>query len=407
MRAPRILIALPHENKRRSLSECLVKWGYQITTASDGISAWDIIENNGIWLVIASVSLSGIDGLELTRRIRAAGFKSYLYVVLITSQEKEADLLQAMEAGADEFVLEPFGPEEIRARILVAERIRQLEESLELRHKELWEANQRLSKAQDVITRDLEAAAHIQQGLLPVSTNNLYGYSFESLFIPCNVVGGDMFNFFPVDSRHLAFYLLDVSGHGIPAAMLSVAVSKTISSLPFHENLIRGGTSDLPGHEMTSPASVVRELDQLFQTNALMEQYFTMIYGVLDKETGEACFTQAGHPHPAYVPHLGEPKLVGAGGLPVGLVENADFTETNQVLYENDRLFLYSDGIVECSNQEGERFGTDGLLGFLTFNRDLPLNMLMRRLGEEIYRFHGSDNFEDDMSVLVIQRNSS
>ncbi len=274
-----------------------------------------------------------------------------------------------------------------------------------MRHHELVLANRRLSKAQDVITRDLEAAARIQQGLLPMSAANLYGFGFESLFIPCNVVGGDMFNFFPVDENFAAFYLLDVSGHGIPAAMLSVAVSKTISSLPFHGNLVRGGMSDLPQQEMTSPATVVRELDRLFQTTALVEQYFTMIYGVLDRRNGAACFTQAGHPHPVYVPQVGEPRLVGAGGLPVGLVRDADFTETSHVLYENDSLFLYSDGVTECTNRDGERFSSERFLKFLGENRDLPLTMLMRRLGEELYRFHGSDNFEDDMSVLVIQRN--
>ncbi|MEW5736335.1 MAG: SpoIIE family protein phosphatase [Thermodesulfobacteriota bacterium] len=399
-----LLVAVQHPETNRMLEHRLREWGYDPLFVKDGNEAWDRLDHAPFRLVLASLELPGISGPELCRKIRAAGFPFYVYIIVVTPETDRSHLVRAMEAGADEFIIEPFPPLELKARIQGAQRILSLEEKLARQNRDLTETNEKLIRAQEIITRDLEAAARIQQGLLPCCARDFYGYSFESLFIPCRVVGGDMFNFFPVNHHHLAFYLLDVSGHGIPAAMMSVAISKTISSLPMHEDVLRGISQDLPQRELTSPATVVRELDQLFQSNEIVEQYFTMIYGVLDREKGTARFTQAGHPHPVYVPHDGEPQLVGSGGLPVGLVAHADFSEAVVELLPYDRLVLYSDGVVECSGPDGERFDTDRLMEFLKTHRDLPLNLLMRRLGEVLYRFHGSDNFDDDMSVLVIQR---
>jgi sigma-B regulation protein RsbU (phosphoserine phosphatase) len=386
------------------LTKRLTDWGFSLVTAPNGPAALETCRNEKVRLAVVSLDLEGIDGLTLCRTIRETRPDNYIYTIALVPRNKPELLIHAVEHGADKVLLTPFTYQQMEERLFSAARLLHVEADLAARNDELVRMNDRLSKAQEVITRDLEAAARIQQGLLPVRAENLFGFSFDSLFIPCNVVGGDMFNFFPIDADHLAFYILDVSGHGIPAAMLSVAVSKTISSLPYHESMIRGFADDLPRHEMTSPASVVRELDQLFQANELMEKYFTMIYGVVNRHDGMVCFTQAGHPHPVYQPYGGEPKLIGSGGLPVGLLHDAQFSESCQQLLRHDRLFLYSDGIIECQNPSGETFGAERLLALLARYRDLPLNMLMRKTGEALYQFKGSDDFSDDMSLLVIQR---
>ncbi len=399
-----ILVASHDAHIRDLILRNLTEWGYPAVLAETADRAWQLLEEKKPWLVIADWAMPGSDGLSFCSRVRGRDNAGYVYIILLTPKVFKDRLVEAMEAGADDFILEPFGMDEVRARIMSAQRIMALEKELGERNQELTETNRRLRLAHEVITQDVESAARIQQSLLPCCAEAVFGFEFDSLFIPCQVVGGDIFNYFVLDQDTIAFYHLDVSGHGIPAAMMSVAVSKTLTSLPFHESLIRHTTRGPRTMEPFSPSSVVRELDMLFQSNDSVEQYFTIIYGMLDRRTGQVRFTQAGHPHPIYLPASSDAKLVGSGGLPVGLLPNAEFTETRITLSPGDRLFLYSDGIPDCTDPEGGRFSTDRLLFFLTDQRDLPLSDLMRRLGEEMYRYHGSDAFEDDMSMLVIGR---
>ncbi len=393
---PPILIADDDEGIRNLLVEGLSAWGHTVHVARDGVEAWDILQSTPVWMVISDWMMPGIDGLELCRRIRAASFPSYVYVVFLTAKSHKDEMLQGMEAGADDFMVKPFGMAELKARITAAERILRLEHSLE-------EKNQKLQKANDVITRDMEAAAWIQQSLLP-NPGTIYGLNFDSLFIPCRVIGGDIFSYFPVGKHHLAFYSLDVSGHGIPAAMLSVTVSKTITTMPFHEARFFSG-SDGPGYNSSiSPASMARELNLLFQQTDTVEQYFTMAYGIVDRRNGNVVLTQAGHPYPVLVPAKGEAKLLGSGGLPVGLLPDADYMEDCYQIEPGDRLFLYTDGIIECTNAQGDRFTQEKLLRFLSEGRDMSLKKLMRKMGEELVRFHGDHSFEDDVSILAMER---
>jgi len=402
-----ILVASHDHRIRDLLLRNLEEWGYRTVGAASPQEAKAALKEHRPWLVLADWEMPGCQGLELCAHIRENRGPFYVYLILLTPRDHKDKLIAAMEAGADDFILEPFGVEEVQARIKSAQRILDLEKRLAQRNEELEETNRRLRFAHEVITKDVEAAARIQQSLLPSCTEALYGFWFESLFIPCQVVGGDIFNYFALDAETIAFYHLDVSGHGIPAAMMSVAVSKTLSSLPFHEALIRNGTVGQEGaSQVLSPVSVVRELDLLFQSNEAVEQYFTMVYGTVAKGNGEVRFVQAGHPYPIYLPAASDARLVGSGGLPVGLVPQADFTETTLALSPGDRLFLYSDGIVDCTNPDGERFSMQRLQFFLTDQRDLALPDLMRKLGKELYRFHGNENFEDDISMLALERRS-
>ncbi|MBI9076164.1 MAG: SpoIIE family protein phosphatase [Desulfatibacillum sp.] len=403
MESAPILIADDDEGIRNLLIEGLSAWGYQVLVAKDGEEAWEILKSIPVWLVISDWMMPGMDGPELCRRIRSASFPFYVYVILLTAKSQKDDLLQGMAAGADDFMNKPFGMAELRARISAAERILRLERSLEEKNAKLQEVNDQLQRANDMINKDMEAAAWIQQSLLP-NPGTIYGLNFDSLFIPCSVVGGDIFNYFPVGKHHLAFYSLDVSGHGIPAAMLSVTVNKTITTMPFHEARFFSGSDGSDFNRSISPASMARELNLLFQRTETVEQYFTMVYGIVDRRNGNIILTQAGHPYPILVPAQGEARLLGSGGLPVGLLPDAEFTEDLYRIEPGDRLFLYSDGITDCTNEKGERFSQEKLVNFLSANRDCSLNRLIRKMGEELMHFHGSHSFDDDVSLMVMER---
>ena len=398
-----ILIADDDEAIRSLLIEGLSGWGYHVLVAKDGEEAWELLKENQVWLVISDWMMPGMDGLELCRRIRAQNFPFYVYVILLTAKSQKDDLLEGMEAGADDFMHKPFGMGELKARIAAAKRILNLERRLEEKNTKLQEMNEQLQRANDMITKDMAAAAWIQQSLLP-NPGVIYGYNFDSLFIPCRVIGGDIFSYFPIGRHHLVFYSLDVSGHGIPAAMLSVTVNKTITTMPFHEARFFSGSDGPEFNRSISPASMARELNLLFQRTETVEQYFTMVYGIVDRRNGNIILTQAGHPYPILVPEKGDARLLGSGGLPVGLLPDAEFAEDLYRIEQGDRLFLYSDGITDCTNEKGDRFSQEKLVNFLSTNRDLSLKTLMRKMGEELMRFRGGHGFEDDVSLMAMER---
>jgi sigma-B regulation protein RsbU (phosphoserine phosphatase) len=237
--------------------------------------------------------------------------------------------------------------------------------------------------------------------------------------LPVTFVAGDIFNYFRLlDDQHVAFYHLDVSGHGVPSAMLSVTLSKLISNetkpnnslhlseaaplaLPFKDRRqSRGSEKAL----LTSPDVVVTNLNKAFQSSNDGDLYFTMIYGSLDMATGELQFCQAGHPSPIFLPLSGEVRMVGEGGFPVGMLPDVSFDTYRIQLQAGDRLFLYSDGITECSHGENHTlFGEEQLVEWFTENRDLSLSELKNALERKLLEWHGSSDFEDDVSFLALE----
>ena len=172
-----------------------------------------------------------MSGLELIRKIRAAGVGRYVYAIVCTSRSSRADLVEGMKSGADDYIEKPIHEDELLVRLAAGERVIDLEWRLEEENRKLEETNQSLKKAYETIRDDLDAAARMQQSLLPPA-GTIHGIHCNSLFLPASVVAGDVFNFFPIGSNSVGFYLLDVSGHGIPAAMLSVTLSKVLTTRP-------------------------------------------------------------------------------------------------------------------------------------------------------------------------------
>jgi len=399
----RILIADDDQDIRLLLSKTLQKWGYEVILAADGAEAWDILQKEEIHFVITDWMMPGIDGVELCKRIRGGGFSHYIYIILLTAKDAKEELVEGMEAGADDFMAKPFQKNELNVRIKAGERIIKLEKDLEERNRMLSETNKNLSEAYSVIKKDLEAAAKIQSSLLPKPDSIIQRVRFDWLFLPSAFVAGDILNYFPLDEGHIGFYILDVAGHGIPAALLSVTLSRLLSLTDVQENTLKHFIPDPPYYEIKSPATVVRDLNRLFQTDEDNMQYFTMIYGVINTVSGGVSFTQAGHPHPICLQRGGKVSFIGEGGFPVGMLPDVDYEEQELHLSRGDRLILYSDGVTECFNNEKKQFTGKRLTELLEEGRNLPLRELLERIGRNLRLWKGDDRFEDDVTLLAME----
>ena len=397
----RILVADDDQDIQKLLARMLQSWKHDVVTANNGREALSILEREPISFVISDWMMPEMDGLELCQHIRSTEFGRYIYVILLTARDAKNDLIHGMEAGADDFVVKPWNKGELNVRIRAGERILMLEKDLEDRNQRLRITNSQLTKAYDQINKDLEAGAEMQRSLLPPTDFKLPGFDISWIFCPSRHVAGDIFNLFQLDERHIGFYLLDVAGHGVPSAMLSVTLSRILSPIP--ESPLKYRMPDRPHYGISEPARVLSDLNERFQVNEETMQYFTMVYGIINTERHCLTLAPAGHPPPIHISSAGEITLLGAGSFPVGLLPEADYEMEEAKFHPGDRLYLYSDGITECFNPEMEAYSQERLLERLEEWRDLPLQDMMDRLEGDLRAWREDDEFSDDLTLLVIE----
>jgi sigma-B regulation protein RsbU (phosphoserine phosphatase) len=393
----RILIVDDDADMRRLLLRTLQRWGYDVVPAADGVEAWEHLQNESISFVITDWIMPKLDGLGLCRRIREARFTRYIYIILLTAKNAKDELIKGMEAGADDFLIKPFNAGELKVRIRAGERIVKLESHLA-------EQNQQLQQAYSRIREDLDAAVKMQRSLLPSRALVVPGFRFEWIFAPSHFVAGDIFNVIELDEHRVGFYILDVAGHGIPAAMLSVTLSKLLSPAACQGSPLMRFIPDPPHYDVAMPAEAVHALNQLFQSDDDAMHYFTMVYGVIETRTSRTILTQAGHPSPIYQPKEAKAELLGTGGFPVGMLPDVKYGEQDLTLRPGDRLFLYSDGVTECTGKNGEHFSVSRLVTLLEEWRDRPLQDVMAGVEQTLERWRNGDAFKDDITLLALER---
>ncbi len=382
----KILIAEDEAFSQQMLSGFLEKLGHEVVVASDGDEAWQILQHDDIRFVITDWNMPGLNGVELTRRIRSRADAPYVYVILLTVKSEKGDIIEGIMEGADDFLSKPYDRDELSVRIRAGERILQLEY-------DLMEANGRMK-------RDLEAAARIQESLLPQAHPRFEDVEIGWIFRPCDELAGDIFNAFQLDSDHIGFYLLDVVGHGVPAALLSVTLSRflTPSADPSSDPFLSAA------NHLLLPSEVASELNRRFpMSDHSSSQFFTFLFGTLNIRSKELCYVSAGHHAPVYIPVGGEPRLLNAtaNGLPIGIQEDEVFRNERLQLSAGDCIVLYSDGLVEAQDPRGELFGESRLVQCLGASRQ-SVDSNMNALEQRILNWCDGKPPTDDISVLAV-----
>ena len=223
--------------------------------------------------------------------------------------------------------------------------------------------NRELTVKQERIEQDLSAAAKIQLSLLPKRLNSLEGLDVAWKFKPCEKIGGDIFNLIQLDDEHWAIYIIDVSGHGVPAAMVAVSVFQYLQ--PQSGNLMMTSSENLNTQGVRKPGQVLKFLDQEF-TFERFNNFFTMNYVVMNTKTGRLTSSTAGHPPPIILRKDGTLQLLKKGGRPLGtfdLLLSDDqpvvFEEEHEQLCPGDKLIFYTDGVNEYQDAKGQFYGND------------------------------------------------
>ena len=271
--------------------------------------------------------------------------------------------------------------------------------------------NQALTKKQDRVEKDLIAASEIQKSLLPTHVN--YGDILDVAwrFQPCEKIGGDIFNIIQFDEDHWAFYIIDVAGHGVPAAMVAVTVYQYLQ--PQSGNLIKRGSNSTGNPEIRGPARVLEFLDREYPFDRF-NNFFTMNYVVLNIKTGAMISSSAGHPPPLILRPDGTLIQLKKGGRPIGTIDlrlSADepivYEEEQEHLGAEDKLLFYTDGVYEYQDDKGEFYGTQRFHDRIKALKDRSISDLIALSLESLMDFGNNTDPKDDVSLLGIQLKST
>jgi len=377
------------------LSGMLKDRGYKVRPVPGGKLALLAARRDPPDLILLDINMPEMNGYEVCEHLKADDTLKGIPVIFISALTEQLDKVKAFAMGGVDYLTKPFQMEELHARVETHLKLRSL-------HIELEESNARLAKANGRMSRDLKAAAKIQETFLPREVPRIPGVDFAWCYRPCDELAGDGLNIIPLGDGKVGLYILDVSGHGVASALLSVTLSRLLSP-PSEPSSILIRDGGVPGkYDTTPPAEVAARLNRLFPFDPLTEQFATLVYGILNAVTGEFRYVSAGHPGPVHLPSRADPVILESQGFPIGLAEDS-YEERSIRLGEGDRLYLYSDGVPEAMNPAGEQFGEARLKKAISQARPEPLQEGVATLLEEIVRWHGSERPQDDISIMAVE----
>jgi sigma-B regulation protein RsbU (phosphoserine phosphatase) len=274
--------------------------------------------------------------------------------------------------------------------------------------KKLKQLNRELLDKQKRLDADLAAAAEIQKSLLPHKIDSTANLSIAWKFKPCEHTGGDIFNMFQLDDDHWALYMLDVSGHGVQAAMVTVSVAQFLQ--PNSGQLLKGSSKAAKAtSQIRTPAEVLTALDDEFPFERF-NNFFTITYMTINTKSGDLRYSNAGHPHSILVRRDGHLELLSKGGPAIGMGDfhllngqTERFGEGHQQLNPGDKLFVYTDGIIEYQKPGGEFYGTERFCETLRTLQGQSINDMIEQSISSLLRFGDDSKPQDDITILGLE----
>jgi sigma-B regulation protein RsbU (phosphoserine phosphatase) len=346
-------------------------------------------------LILLDINMPEMNGFEVCEHLKADDELKGIPVIFISALTEQLDKVKAFAIGGVDYITKPFQMEELHARVETHLKLRRLQTELEATNARLTNANERMS-------RDLKAAAKIQETFLPRDMPRVPGMDFAWIYRPCDELAGDGLNVIPLGDGKFGLYVLDVSGHGVASALLSVTLSRLLSQPLDPSSILMKDGDGGDRIDFKPPAEVAAHLNRLFPFDAATEQLTTMVYGILDTATGEFRYISAGHPGPVHLRSGTDLVILESQGFPIGLAGDA-YEERSVRLGAGDRLYLYSDGVPEAMDPAGNQFGNALLLEAIGQGRSKSLQESVASLLGDIARWHGSERPQDDVSILAVE----
>ncbi|WP_417250116.1 PP2C family protein-serine/threonine phosphatase [Celeribacter sp.] len=398
----RVLVVDDSAAQRKILGSHLQRWGYRVLKAASGREAIEVCAHEDVDLVISDWMMPEVTGLDFLRHFRTMERQHYGYFILLTSKSEKADIAEGLDVGADDFLTKPVSGDELLARIRAGERILRMERELTEKNRLVSETLQQISDLYESLDRDLVEARRLQQSLIRERHREFPSASVSLMLKPSGHVGGDLVGFYPINADTVGVFSLDVSGHGVASALMTARLAAYLSGASPDQNLaIEFDETGAPIPR--SPARVAAKLNTVMLQEMETDLYFTMALGHIDLKSGQMVMTQCGHPHPLVQRIDGHVEFVGNGGLPIGLLPDAQYEEVTVPLNAGDRVLFYSDGVTECENARGEMLGEQGLMALAGKLGEQRGNAFLDTLLWDLTTFADDRDFGDDVSGLLLE----
>ena len=333
-------------------------------------------------VILQDLVMPEIDGLSLVRRFRDDERFHDVPIIVLSTKEEPAVKAEAFAIGANDYIVKLPDRLELLARVRYHSRgyVALLERN---------EAFTALEASRQVLANDLATAAHYVRSLLPAPQPQ-GPIRADWRFIPSASLGGDAFGYHDLDADHFAVYLLDVCGHGVGAALLSVSALNAIRS------------EALPQTDFHDPGAVLAALNRTFPMERQNDMFFTAWYGVFHRGSRTLRWAGGGHPPALLVGEGGgPPRRLESDGPLIGAVEGLEFGSSEVVVPPTARLFVYSDGAFEISRPDGSMWPFEEFVAALTSppqGPESPMDAVVSRIRTVSAR----DDFNDDFSMVEL-----
>lgn len=363
------------------LRKVLQSQGYEVILADNGAEGMVQAKKHSPSLIICDWMMPVMDGLEVCRRIKADPELATTFFILLTSKGAIEDRVRGLDTGADDFLAKPVELSELKARVRAGLR--------------LYQVNRDLQQQKEMLEAELAEAAEYVKSLLPRPLQSP-ALTIDASFIPSRQLGGDCFDYYWLDPDYLAIYLLDVSGHGLGAALPSISVL----------NLLRSQSPDEVN--LYQPHYVLEALNENFQMDSHNAKYFTIWYGVYNQVKRQLSYACAGHPPAILItPPAQEAKAqvqqLKTVGLPIGMWPDARYTSDRLTVEPGSTLYIFSDGVYEVSRPDGSIWGLEAFIQLLTQRSQTPLPPDLEEILQAIQEINPGEPFPDDLSLLQLR----
>ena len=351
---------------------------YEFVFAENGAVALDHLRDDpAIDMVLSDINMPVMDGLTLLSRIPEVN--PDLRAVIISAYGDMQNIRTAMNRGAFDFVTKPVDFDDLRFTMdRTLERVVEWREAVESRDKLV------------ALQNELDVASKMQQSILPTAFPSGPEHESYGAMHPALDVGGDFYDVVRLRDERVGLAIADVSGKGVPAALFMMS-SRTLLK----------GTSI--GRE--APGDVLTEVNNLIQDDDTDGMFVTMLYSVYNPETGDFTYASGGHDAPLLVKPDGSSELLSlTGGIALGVITEFDYQETTYRLEPGDTIVLYTDGVTEAMNGDGELYGIEGLREHFAANPPGDAEATAMEVMRAVEDFAGGAPQSDDITCLTLRK---
>lgn len=388
-----ILIVDDRPENLVALEHVLDQPGWRVVRAQSGNEALALAQEEEFALVLMDVQMPDMNGFETAQLMRLNPRTRSLPIIFVTAIGRdEKYLFEGYESGAVDYLPKPIDPVILVSKVRVFAELYLQRRALEESRRDLAVVNQSLAERNQQLQDELALARTVQMSFLPRCCPRHDRLEIGQYYLICSTLGGDLFDVFALDDRHVVFYMADVSGHGVGAALYAGLVKMSFESMKNQPEVL------------VDPARALGQLNSLLHGKLENEWFVTVFCAVLDLETNRLRWSNAGHPPPWLIQAAGG-VVAGCGGLHgpgIGLLEDAVYLSEEMALQSGDLLVLYTDGITEAMHA-GEEFGEERLRELLQAHAAAAPEALINAVAGAVERHRNGSAVSDDCSLLALK----